>query len=193
VKTLPLLFSLAWAAGCGQDDNAPAQDLQPTDVQVEPEPELEPEPVTDPMTEAIALVERGQLAEGMTAVEALLSQNADNAELWYALELCALGSNAPGELLDRLSPTEAIGEQELRHHSLRATLALAAKRPADALDAANALKATAPAEASAFLARAVQAGAQIPADTLDANQPGDALILLASNKNAKKQQELPSC
>ncbi len=190
MKTLPLLFSLAWAAGCGQDDNAPAQDLQPTDVQVEPEPELEPEPVTDPMTEAIALVERGQLAEGMTAVEALLSQNADNAELWYALELCALGSNAPGELLDRLSPTEAIGEQELRHHSLRATLALAAKRPADALDAANALKATAPAEASAFLARAVQAGAQIPADTLDANQPGDALILLASNKNPKKQQEL---
>jgi hypothetical protein len=190
VKTLPLLFSLVWAVGCGQDDNAPDQDLQPTDVQVEPEPEPEPEPVLDPMDEAMGKVERGELAEGMAAVEALLADNADNAELWFALELCALGSGSPGELLDRLSPTEAIGSQTLAHHSLRATLALAAGRPADAVDAANALKGGSPAVAAAFLARAVQAGAEVPADTLDVTAPGDALVLLMSETNAKKRLEL---
>ena len=190
MKTLPLLFSLVWAVGCGQDDNAPDQDLQPTDVQVEPEVEPEPEPVINPMDEALGKVERGELADGMAAVEALLADNADNADLWFALELCALGSGSPGELLDRLSPTEAIGGQELPHHSLRATLALAAARPADALDAANALKSAAPGVAAAFLARAVQAGAEVPADTLDATVPGDALVLLISEPNAKKQAEL---
>lgn len=188
MKTLPLLFSILWATGCSQDDTTPVQEPQPTDVQLEPEPE--PEPTVDPMTEAMTLVERGELAAAMTAIEALLGDHSDDAELWYALELCALGSDQPDELLDRLSVTEAIGDQEVLHHSLRATLALAAQRQADVVDAAIALRGTDPTLSAAFMAEALLAGAEVPTDTLDPEQPADALLLFAAAPNAKKQLEL---
>ena len=188
MKTLPLLFSILCATGCGQDDATPVQDLQPTDVQVEPEPE--PEPTIDPMQEAMTLMERGDLAAAMTAVEALLGEHADDADLWYALELCAIGSGQPGELLDRLSVTEAIGDQVALHHSLRATLALAAGRHADALDASVALRGTDPALAAAFLAEALRGGAAVPTDTLDPAVPTDALVLMVAESNPKKLEEL---
>jgi len=190
VKTLPLLFSALWAAGCTQDDTPPVQDIPPADGQVEQEPEPEPEPTVDPMLEAMAMVQRGELTAAMPAVEALLGEHADDPALWYALELCALGSGHPGELLDRLSVTEAIGGQELAHHSLRATLALAAQRHADTVDAAFALRATDPGLSSVFMARALLAGATVATDTLDPEQPGDALVLLTTEANPSKQEAL---
>ncbi len=192
MKTLPLLFSLLWAAGCSQDTPEPTPELDPTDVQpqVEPEPEPEPEPQVDALTEALQTLERGELDAALQAIEPLLTEHADDPALWYALELCALGSDKPGELLDRLSPTDAIGDQPTLHHSLRATLALAADRPADALDASIALKASDPANAAAFLAMAANAGADVPADTLDATLPADALVLLMTESNPRKRKEL---
>ncbi len=192
MNTLPLLFSLVWMAGCSTDDTPPVPEPQPTDAQVtpEPEPEPEPEPVVDPKDQALALLERGDLPAALAALEPLLPESSEDAELWYAIELCALGSGTPGELLDRLSVTEAIGGNDLAHHTLRATLALAAGRHTDALDAARALQPKDPVLAASLLAAAVKAGAVVPADTLDATVPADALILLVMETKPKKQAEL---
>jgi len=188
VKTLPLLFSILWAVGCGTEDTQPVPEPEPTDVQVEPEPE--PEPEVDPMEEAMGLVEAGDLAAATAAIEALLGEHADDATLWYALELCALGSGKPGELLDRLSVTEAIGGQDARHHTLRATLALAAGRHADVVDAAIALRGSDPEASAVFEAEAMRAGAELATAELDPEQPRDALLLLLGETNAKKREPL---
>ncbi len=188
MKTLPLLFSILCTIGCSQDDTTPTEPVEPIDAQVDPEPE--PEPEVDPMTEAMGLVERGELADAMAAVEALLGEHADDMSLWYALELCAIGSGQPGELLDRLSVTEAIGGKDAAHHTLRATLATAAERHADTKDAAIALKAYEPGSSATFLALALRAGAEVPTDNLDAEQPTDALLMAAAEANPKKRIEL---
>jgi hypothetical protein len=189
VKTLPLLFSFLCTLGCGTDDPAP-QVVEPEPIDQQPEPVPEPEPVIDPLDEAMGLLERGQLGEATGAIEALLGEQPENDELWYALELCALGSGQPAELLDRLSVTEAIGGRDLPHHSLRATLALAAERPADAVDAALALRGKDDALSATFLAMALQAGGNVPKKDLDPESPNDALLLAVSESNPRKLEPL---
>ncbi len=189
MKTLPLLFTLLTVVACDSDDTTPDPGLQDQDIPdiVEPVPDV---PEVDPKDEALDQLGRGDFEAALPALEAILAENAEDATLWYALELCALGSGKPAELLDRLSVTEAIGGQALQHHTLRATLALAAGRSADALDAAHALRTADPAIASTMLAHAAQQGASIEPDTLDASLPGDALVLLALEKNDRKRLTL---
>jgi hypothetical protein len=189
VKTLPLLFSFLCVIGCGTDDPAP-QVVEPEPADLQPEPEPEPEPEIDPLTEALGMLERGELAEATTALEALLGEKPDNDELWYALELCALGAGQPGELLDRLSVTEAIGGRDVPHHGLRATLALAAERPADAVDAAIALRAKDEALSATFLALALRAGGAVPMEDRDPELASDALILAIAERNPRKRDTL---
>ncbi|MFH1469513.1 MAG: CHAT domain-containing protein [Pseudomonadota bacterium] len=189
MKYLPLLLSLALTAGCGNDqptepteDPANAAAQQPVDV---PEP-----PEVDPIDQARAALDLGLAAEALPALEAALAADPTDTALWYQLELAALGSGAPGDLLDRLSVTEALGGQGALHHALRATLALAAARPADALDAAQALRASDPDASAAFLAQVAAKGWPIEGLTLDPAVPADALALAAAEKDPKKLRKL---
>lgn len=97
------------------------------------------------------------------AEKALASRPADDAA-WDLLELAALRSGDPGAVLDRLSADTPVGGRADRHHALRATLALEAKRPADAMAAATALLPAAPGDAAAFATEALLQGANPPAD-----------------------------
>jgi len=188
MKTLPILLTLAVVAGCHCGDSTEPTP-NPADAGLQPVVEPTP-PVVDPLVEARARLDLGLAADALPALETALAAAPTDAALWFELELAALGSGDPGALLDRLSVTEAIGGQDALHHSLRATLALAAGRPADAKDAAQALRASDPGAAAAFLAQAAMKGFSLEGVALDPAVPADALVLAATEKDPKKLTKL---
>lgn len=107
---------------------------------------------------------KGQYTEALAGAEKALAGAPDVDTNWDLVELIAAQAHAEAGLLDRLAADQAIGGRVDRHQGLRARLALAANRPADALKAAAALQGTAPAESLTYTAWAVAAGAPAPAD-----------------------------
>jgi len=186
VRTLHLLVPLLVFPGCGGDDVTPPEEIDPNAVVEGPVVEPEP-PKVDPLEQALAKADQGLFAEALQELEPLLVEHAEDPALWYVLETCALATGEPGLLLDRLSVTDAVGGMAASHHSLRATLALAADRHADAVDAANALRSTDEDAAAAFLARTILAGAPYEEDQLDAENPHDALVLAALTTDTRRR------
>lgn len=158
-------------AACGQDDAPPAQEQAAV---AQPAAPSAPE---DRLKEALSLADSGKHPESLAILEKLLAEKPTLEGIWDHLFQEAVSAGSAGALLDRLSVTDAVGGLTLQHHGLRASLALEAGRPQDALDAANALKNEFPADAAAFLALAVRAGGTLDLDKLDPAIPQDALIL----------------
>jgi len=151
---LPLLFTLL-VVGCSS--NHPDEAAKPVATKA-PEP---PKPKED-LDGARAALAKGEAAGALKLAEAWLAKHPEDDATWDFLELAALRANDAAGLVDRLSADQAIGGRADRHHALRGSLALLAKRPADALVAARALAAVAPGDAAALIAGAVKLGAPVP-------------------------------
>lgn len=106
----------------------------------------------------------GHYDDAVAAAEKALAAHPETDEAWDLAELAAVRARAAGALLDRLAADQAIGGRVDRHMALRARLAIAAGRPADALIAAQALRASDPGGADAYTVRAVRLGAPSPAE-----------------------------
>lgn len=181
MRYLAALCVLACVSGCNSDDAAPPSDVAPP---ADEAPKVAPP--ADRLKEATAAMDAGRHVEALEALEKLLAEDPKLEGIWAYVEQEAVQAGKAGELLDRLSVTDAIGGDTLRHHSLRAALALAAGRPQDALDAANALKSEYPSDAAVFRARAVLGGASLGLDVPDPTVPADALVLAALADPAKR-------
>lgn len=123
-----------------------------------------PEPPLEPVERGWKALGRGDAAAALTEAEAAVAATPADDRAWDLLEIAALRGGQPGAALDRLAADAPVGGRADRHHALRATLALAAGRPADALAAARALASVAPGDAAALAAEALLAGAAPPAD-----------------------------
>jgi len=182
VRQIATLSLLLLAAGCNYfKGETPVETPQP---QVEPPKVSTPE---DRFAEAVALIDAGKHTEALPALEKLLGEKPSLPEIWDYVEQEAIAAGSAGSMLDRLSVTDAIGGDALHHHTLRASLALAAGRPQETLDAANALKAEYPGESAAFRALAIQAGAQADTSILVATEPADALALATTLTDPAKR------
>jgi hypothetical protein len=190
---LSLLLILG-ACGSSEDAvDAPAQEIQPQE-KVEA-PEAEAEPVVKPLSKteaALALADSGRHGEAVAALEALLEKEAKNAAWWQLLGQEAILSKEPGALLDRLDADTAIGGERSSHQRLRATLALAAERPEDALEAAKKLRKTDDEEGAAFWVMAWQglekdAKPELDPAAMDPTKVGDALVLAATGPVSKRK------
>ncbi len=178
-----------WPLGCGDDEEVkPVEPAEPQQVVEAPEPEPE-EPELGKFELALQLGDQGRHEEALGALEPLLAERPEDGQLWIALERSAIAAGKAGELLDRLSVTEAIGGQEAWHHALRATLALAAERPMDAIDAANALRGVDAGASAAFRIQAARLGATLPLKEMEADKPEDALVLAALGTREIQRQE----
>ncbi len=87
----------------------------------------------------------------------------EDAAAWELLELSALRAGKASEQVDKLAVDQALGGQTVRHHLLRGSLALAAKRPNDALSSAAALLPVSEGDGAWLVAAAVGQGASAPA------------------------------
>lgn len=143
--TLLLLLTLA----CNTEAPPPPA---PTPAQAQPK-----EP-TDPA----ALAAAGKYEKALDLIEKKLSSKPEDDANWDLMEQVALRSGKAGEVVDRLSADQALGNRNERHFLLRGVLALAANRPADALAAARKLEGAAPGDAAWLATQAVLAGAAPP-------------------------------
>ena len=123
-------------------------------------------PVTpaEPLDATTKAMGEGRYEDALAAAEKVLAAHPESDDAWDLVELAAGRAHAAGALLDRLAVDQGIGGRVDRHMGLRARLALGANRPADALTAAQALRATGAPEADAYLVRAVRLGAPAPPD-----------------------------
>ena len=120
----------------------------------------------------------GDHAKALETLQAGLADAASEDEAWRLLVLSALATDQAGAALDALDATTPIGGNALQHFRARAELALAAKRPADAWNAAEAIAKVDGIEGAAWKVRALQAGAEAPdAKALDKESAADSLLL----------------
>ncbi len=180
--TLLVLLLAALAVACRREEAPPPP--PPPVVETPPAP-----PPVDPLDVALAKADIGEHRAALAALEGLLPTRSDDTSLWAALEREALAAGTAGDLLDRLSVSEAVGGQRALHFALRASLALNAGRPDAALAAAAALETEDPGAAAALRARAARAGAPLDASTLDPSRPADALVLAATAADPRRQRE----
>lgn len=160
MRSLLLLWSLA---GCSALEGLFGGDEPPPAPAPPAAPSPPPAPA-DPFAAVRDALEAGKGAEAMTAAEAALAARPGEDAAWDLLELAAVRAGQAGAVLDRLAAETPVGGRADRHHALRATLALAANRPADALAAARALVAASPGDAAALGVDALLAGAPDPGD-----------------------------
>ncbi len=194
LSLFPLCLLVALSA-CDGDETATPEPVQEVQQPILEDPSKTDTPEVQkrtPAEEAVALADAGRHGEAVAALEALLEANAAEPEFWRLLGQEARLSGEPGALLDRLDADAAIGGQTAAHHALRATLALAADRPADALEAARKLRAANDEEGAALWVTAWEALApdarpELDPTSLDSTQAGDALLLAATGSKSKRK------
>lgn len=145
-------------------------------------------PTRDLATQVADIRERlraGKAADAAKAAEALLAAHPEEDAVWELLELAAIRGSLAGELVDRLSADQAIGGRVDRHQALRGVLAVEANRLGDAINAARALRSTAPGDAAAIFALATAKGAPAPDDLTPAEK-----ALLAVQAGAPLNEEV---
>ncbi len=167
--------------------------------EVKPQPQVQPKPKEDAATKlkkqvdaATGLADAGRHGEAVAALEALLEKKADDAGWWRLLGQEAILAGEAAALLDRLDADTAIGGQGASHQRLRAQLALASDRPADALAAAKTLRKTDDEEGAALWVAAWQGLAadqrpELDPAALDPTRTGDALVLAATGAKSKRK------
>ncbi|MBN1335099.1 MAG: CHAT domain-containing protein [Deltaproteobacteria bacterium] len=176
------LLGLGLAApGCRREE-------PPAPLEAVERPAPPPASVVDPLDEALARADVGEHRAALAALEVLLPTRADDTLVWAALEREAVAAGAAGDLLDRLSTSQAVGGQRARHFALRAALAIEARRPDQAIEAADLLATEDPGAAAAFRAWAAQAGATLEGATLDPTIPADALAIAASARDERTRR-----
>ena len=185
VAAFGLLFGAVFTSGCSKDE----EEAAPVAVVKAPP---KPPKVTfeDKLEKAHALANAGKHDESVAALLPLLAEQPANLEVWTEVALQASVVEDPGALLDQLSADEAIGGQDVAHHTLRADLALAANRSDDALAAARLIAAQDAPASAALRALAVQAGAAIDRTRLDPENAADALILAQDADKAADKKTL---
>jgi hypothetical protein len=190
----PLTLLLFLGACDGGEDAAPTLAAEPQpQQQVQQQRKEDPaEELQDKVGEAIALADSGRHGEAVAALEALLEKKADDAAWWQLLRQEAVLSGEAGALLDRLDADTAIGGNAAAHQRLRAHLALAANRPADALTAAKKLRTTEDEEGAAlwvaaWRAQAADQRSELDPANLDPTRVGDALVLAATGSKSKRR------
>ncbi len=151
---MSLLFALS-LLGCSQIEAM--MGTAPPAAKVETAPPVE---VAKPGASSPMLA--GKYAEALPELEKALAATPTDDSAWDAVEIAATRGAQGGALLDRLSADTAIGGRVDRHQALRAELALANGRAADALAAARLLEVASPGDGAALTVRALQAGAPTP-------------------------------
>lgn len=164
MRLAPLLLLLS-LTGCDQLQGllGGAEAPKPSAPAPTPGGTAEASPTGTPVEIVRKQLARGKTAEALTKAQELLAATPADDELWDLVELCARRAHAEASVLDALSADQPLGGRADRHQGLRARLALAAGRPADALAAARALETVAPGDAAAYTWLAVKAGAPSPA------------------------------
>ncbi len=192
VPTLSIAFSLLLLA-CGKGtEEAPVEvEVGPTVVETV---EAEPEEAAPSLEVAHSLMNAGSHGEAIAMLQGLLAEEAGNIEIWKKLLRAGLASGTPADLLDQLDAGTAIGDQTVSHFRLRAELALAADRPADAVESARKIQEAEPEIAAALLARAIlnHSGTEPLVDTsaLDPKSHTDALVLAANSSGSRRARHL---
>ncbi|MCB9760818.1 MAG: CHAT domain-containing protein [Alphaproteobacteria bacterium] len=173
-------------AGCSGEDAAPQPDQTAKAAKAKAKAKAEtPEDDAAAAVDAAApsggrgLAAAQQHAEAVDALQALIAEKPDDDGLWTLLRYEAVAAGQAGALLDKLDATTPLGAREDAHHRLRAELALAAGRPADALDAATRLARVDAEDGAVYRILAVRAGAASDTSGLNPEAPADALVLAA--------------
>ncbi|HND31279.1 MAG TPA: hypothetical protein PLA94_14850, partial [Myxococcota bacterium] len=109
------------------------------------------------------LFARGLYEKVLEEAQKSIIEKPEDGMAWDLLELSAIRAGKASEQVDKLAVDQALGGQTVRHHLLRGTLALAAKRPSDALSSATALLPTSEGDGAWLVAAAVRQGAPAPA------------------------------
>lgn len=167
------------------DEAAETTPAAPTAVAPKAKAKADAEPAT-PAAPATDTAFGADTAAALSSLEEQLRAKPEDESLWIKVESAAMAANDASGLFDRLG-ADPVGGQTAKHHLLRASLALAAEKPAEAYTAAQAAQAEAPNEAAALIAEALLAGAEA-AET--DGEPGPAAQLgtwaLAANERAAR-------
>jgi hypothetical protein len=184
VSVLPLCLLAPFLGSCGKKSS--------TTKEIAPQAAVVPAPPkpAELLDRAFSLADISAHREAASILEDLLTKTPTDPRVWGAFEQEALASGKASFFLDSLSSTEPIGGDAARHYALRASLALAAGRNADAMEAATALVSIDPGAAAAFRARAAEAGAPVDLAALDPKSPTDALVLARMAENPKQRAAL---
>lgn len=177
---LPIALTLS-LLGCSQIQDLLGKNDAPPPVQ-----DVKPVEAPKPKVVATALL-AGKYTEALPDLEKALAASPTDDAAWDAVEIAAVRGGQGAALLDRLSADTAIGGRVERHQALRAELALAAGRAADALTAARALAAVSPGDGAALTVRAIRAGAPKP-DGLPVVE--EAFLKAATDKTAALSPEV---
>ena len=184
----PYLLLIAALAACFDDTEPPppapdadaaAKAAKAAKAKAAPAKKTFDEKLADVQARAVG----GDAAGALPEAEALLAEKPEDDRLWVLVEALAIASGDPGAVLDRLDAPA--GGRAGPHHLLRAHLALAADRPADALAAAQAAMAAEPDAAAALVAMAARAGATLPETDGDGVTPAESLARWATAKDAR--------
>lgn len=145
-----------------------------------------------PPTTAIALhlSATGQVDEALDMLKGLLKTAPEEAKTWEALSRIGIAHGRQATLLAEFDAAAAIGGQTELHHHLRADLAVAANDFDQVLLAANHLS---EADDIAYFKAVAHNGmpeSTINIEVLDAEKPGDALLLALVEKNAWKRKKI---
>lgn len=141
-------------------------------------------------TRALHLSANGQVDEALNMLKELLKTAPEEAKTWEAITRIGIVHGRQAALLAEFDAAEAIGGQTELHHHLRADLAVAAKDFDQALLAANHLSEADDIAYFKAVALNEMEESAINIEALDAEKPGDALLLALIEKNTWKRKKL---